>query len=428
MHFRFLVFLFLAFALKLSAQVKQEYQIDLNRHCWLRAWATSQVQNIEDQQEYQFLALSAYTFDTTKQIELQWRYRHQKEWSQWVPLTVPHEGPTPGRQAFAAEPVEISIDAWQIRSSDSLKQPLVVRIFKAPAEKKSPGQKPLAASTVSCNCPPPPLCDRSCWCPDGSCAPPANYTPTQPSHLIVHHSAGFSNYNDYQWVVAYYWDLHVNTNGWSDIGYNFLIDRNGVVYEGRGSGNLGAHFSCLNGKTVGICLIGNFMNEKPQALALQKLIDLAAWESCNHQISPADSSLHQSSQLVLRHLSGHRDANPAQVGCPSGTVCPGDSLYPLLDSLAQVINQKACLLGQVEWSVELPQLYPNPSQNGQSQLFWPFHTKGQLQVYNAQGLLLKQKVLKPGLNPIDTRKLASGHYLLELRKGDYLHQVKLLVP
>lgn len=47
-------------------------------------------------------------------------------------------------------------------------------------------------------------------------------------------------------------------NKWSDIGYNFLVGEDGLVYEGRGWGKRGAHCPKFNPKSIGICVIGNF--------------------------------------------------------------------------------------------------------------------------------------------------------------------------
>jgi hypothetical protein len=145
--------------------------------------------------------------------------------------------------------------------------------------------------------------------------------------------------------VAYYWDLHVNTNGWDDIGYNWLIDAEGTVYEGRGNGRLGAHFSCMNGATVGICMIGNFENIPPTEMALEKLKDWLAWESCDKGIDLPVSSQHAPSQSNLRHVSGHRDGNTstAASSCARGTVCPGEQLYEQLDAIAGEVAGYACL-------------------------------------------------------------------------------------
>jgi hypothetical protein len=245
---------------------------------------------------------------------------------------------------------------------------------------------------------------------------------------VVHHSAGFTDYSDYQWVVSYYWDLHVNTNGWSDIGYNWLIDPNGVVYEGRGLGHLGAHFSCMNSGTSGICLIGNFMDTVPSDTALSSLAMLSTYLACQHSIFLADSSLHGSSQLVLPHLTGHRAANVAQRGCPSGTVCPGDSLFPMLDSLANRMASQACLqgLGREVLPAGGLTLFPQPAQN-QLQLRWAGAAPREIKVYAPSGKRIQQARGVAARLTLSLEGLPGGLYLLQVKGPRGVYQRRFLV-
>lgn len=411
-----------AFAQKRSGQVLSAEAFSLRE-----GWQEGPVLDFADSlKNYGFLALSAYSFDTLQEAQMQWRFRSEGGlWSEWQALAPPHEGQIQGRQVWVAEALQRPLDQWQVRLSQSLKADLQLRLFLAPASKEKTKAQSVAPSTSeSCQCPPPPLCDRGCWCPDGSCLSPPS-PPTSVTHLIVHHSAGFSNYPDYRWVVSYYWDLHVNTNGWSDIGYNWLIDPNGQVYQGRGSGVLGAHFSCLNGGTAGICIIGNYMNGRPSDSSLQSLIQLASWEACQHQIRPADSSLHSSSQLQLRHLSGHRDANSATVGCPSGTVCPGNQLYPLLDSLALVVNGQPCLLDQKVFYTAPPSLYPQPAQ-GLVQVRWSQAARRQLTLYDLQGRPLRRWQSGGQSAEVQREELPAGYYRLEVKSKNEYSQSPLI--
>ncbi|WP_030212306.1 peptidoglycan-binding protein [Streptomyces sp. NRRL WC-3626] len=69
--------------------------------------------------------------------------------------------------------------------------------------------------------------------------------------FAVHYSAG----NKYQTVRAIQ-NYHMDSNGWDDIGYNFLVDWQGRIYEGRGWTNLGAHVAGYNTSHIGVCFIG----------------------------------------------------------------------------------------------------------------------------------------------------------------------------
>ncbi len=179
---------------------------------------------------------------------------------------------------------------------------------------------------LACPCPHPPYQDREDWCPIGC---PTDATPvyTDVTHLIVHHSAGSNTSNDWAARVRAIWNYHVNSNGWDDIGYNWLIDPNGVLYEGRGDNLQGAHFCGYNSGTMGVCVMGTYTDVLPTEAAINTLKELLAWKSCKENIDPEDFSFHNASGLNLYHISGHRD------GC--NTECPGNAFYPTLPSLRE---------------------------------------------------------------------------------------------
>ncbi len=159
-----------------------------------------------------------------------------------------------------------------------------------------------------------------------------------------------------------FWDFHVNTNGWADIGYNWLIDPNGLVYEGRGDNVLGAHFCGTNSRTMGVCVIGDFTNVVPTQAALDQLRNLLAWKACNINADPLSTLLHTGSGLTLNRISGHRDG-------VCSTACPGNMLYPLLPNIRQnVANHIAqvCSVSDAEEAVlreEHLHIFPNPAQD-----------------------------------------------------------------
>lgn len=178
----------------------------------------------------------------------------------------------------------------------------------------------------------PTFATRTEWgCPWGQTSGPNTLTPTVPTHLIVHHS--FSPGNDItDWIAAVrgIWNYHVNSNGWSDIGYNWLIDPKGVIYQGRAwvdtnDNTQGAHFCGYNGRTMGVCMLGDFNSITPTDAALRSLVRLLAYRAFTNGINPRGVSFHQGSSRNLNNISGHRD------GC--STDCPGNVLYPQLPTL-----------------------------------------------------------------------------------------------
>ena len=130
--------------------------------------------------------------------------------------------------------------------------------------------------------------------------------------VVVHHSA-LEYYHGPQAIQR----LHMRQRGWADIGYHFLIDGLGQLYEGRLLNIRGAHTGGFNTGSVGVCLLGNFDVVEPAAVQLETLRRLAG---------------HLRDEYAMTHLAGHRDFQPRE------TSCPGASLWPLLPQLAEEVE------------------------------------------------------------------------------------------
>jgi flagellar hook assembly protein FlgD len=167
------------------------------------------------------------------------------------------------------------------------------------------------------------------------------YAPTL-KLAIVHHTAGTNVYTPAEApaIVRGIELYHVKGNGWNDIGYNFLIDRFGTVYEGRGGGMtrnvIGAHALGFNTGTVGVSLIGSFQNATPPPAMQAALVSLLAWRLDVAHLDPLSTVAYTSGGngkfragkvVTLRAISGHRDTGPSE--------CPGSVAYRLLPSLAR---------------------------------------------------------------------------------------------
>ncbi|TAE28769.1 MAG: hypothetical protein EAZ92_07615 [Candidatus Kapaibacterium sp.] len=180
--------------------------------------------------------------------------------------------------------------------------------------------------------PRPAFVTRTDWgCPWGQTSGPNTLTPTPPTHLIVHHSfSPGNNISDWSAAVRSVWTFHVMSNGWSDIGYNWLIDPQGNIYQGRAwvgedDNTQGAHFCGFNRNTMGVCMLGDFTSITPTDAALKSLVRILGYRASASNINVRGTSPHANSQLTLNNISGHRD------GC--STECPGGSLYPLLPTV-----------------------------------------------------------------------------------------------
>ncbi|MCP5061212.1 MAG: T9SS type A sorting domain-containing protein [Ignavibacteriae bacterium] len=148
---------------------------------------------------------------------------------------------------------------------------------------------------------------------------------TNVTHLIIHHSAGQTVSSDYAAVVRSYWDYHVNSNGWSDIGYNWLVDPNGVLYKGRAwksstqENVQGAHNSGKNGNTVGICFIGHYVSNIPSEAGLYKVAGISAFLCDKYSIEPLGESYHSAISKTNDNIDGHGQSG-------GGTACPGTQI------------------------------------------------------------------------------------------------------
>lgn len=167
------------------------------------------------------------------------------------------------------------------------------------------------------------------------------------NHVIVHHSAGSNTVDDYYLEVRNIYIYHTEFNGWSDIGYNYLISPDGTIFAGRDPGLgdqdqvVGAHFCGKNTGTMGICVMGNYEEINPVSSSLKALENLIAWKMKSDKLSPFNTSIHVGEELET--LAGHRD------GC--STLCPGKFLY---QELAQIKNNVASQLSECGQAIPAP--------------------------------------------------------------------------
>ncbi|MGB9753965.1 N-acetylmuramoyl-L-alanine amidase [Roseiflexus castenholzii] len=189
----------------------------------------------------------------------------------------------------------------------------------------------------------PPVVSRTSWgSPDGqgSRASPAYYPV---NHIIVHHTADGNTLTPGQpnWAarVRAIWSYHAITRQWGDMGYNYLIDPNGVIYEGRAGGDdaVGFHDTANYG-SMGIALIGTYSGVAPTHAAQEALVRLIAWKAAQKDIDPLGRSYYygcsRSSRClpfnpgaIVPNIAGHRQVTPGH------TTCPGDATMAILPDL-----------------------------------------------------------------------------------------------
>ncbi|MEU5637160.1 peptidoglycan recognition protein [Streptomyces rishiriensis] len=187
--------------------------------------------------------------------------------------------------------------------------------------------------------PRPTIVTRRGWGADESLRESGFRYTTTVKAAFVHHTASGNSYTCAQApsVIRGIYRYHVKSMGWRDIGYNFLVDRCGKIYEGRAGGVakpvLGAHTLGFNTNSMGIAVLGTFGSAKPNAATVDAVARLTAWKlglfGANPQgktyLTSAGGNLYAKGKSVrLNVISGHRDG--------FATECPGKQLYGKLGS------------------------------------------------------------------------------------------------
>ena len=221
----------------------------------------------------------------------------------------------------------------------------------APASPSSPpvsSASPSASATTSLppappsTAPRPPITDRAGWGADET------ISPEEPSYLpggrikavVVHHTSESNDYTCAQGpaVVRGIYAYHVKTLGWKDMGYNFLVDKCGTIYEGRKGGVdrpvMGAHAYGFNAETTGISILGTYTDTAASTAALTSVARIAAWKLGQYGVDPngtatltagdsgrnyAGKTWTKGAKLSFPAIHGHRDNYNTQ--------CPGNRLY-----------------------------------------------------------------------------------------------------
>ncbi|MFE8948010.1 peptidoglycan recognition protein [Streptomyces sp. NPDC007856] len=182
--------------------------------------------------------------------------------------------------------------------------------------------------------PRPRIVTRRGWGADESLREPGFVYTKKVKAAFVHHTDSGNTYTCAQApsVIRGIYRYHVTSMGWRDIGYNFLVDKCGTIYEGRAGGVAkavrGAHILGFNSDSMGIAVIGSYGAVKPSGAAVRAVARLTAWKLGLYGADPrgktyltsGGGNLYPKGKKVrLNVISGHRDG--------SATECPGKRLY-----------------------------------------------------------------------------------------------------
>ena len=189
--------------------------------------------------------------------------------------------------------------------------------------------------------PAPAIVPRSAW-GAADCAPRAPASYGEVKAALVHHTVTANDYTPAEAPAAVLaiCRYHRNSNRWNDVGYNFLVDKYGTIYEGRAGGVgravIGAQAQGYNAQTTGIANIGTHTALPQTDAALDSIARLIRWKLPLHgqptagtvpvtSAGGASNRFGRGQEVALERISGHRDGN--------STSCPGEVLYAQLPTL-----------------------------------------------------------------------------------------------
>jgi hypothetical protein len=272
-------------------------------------------------------------------------------WSAWVPLhSSDDHGPDAGRapagdrtRRHGTDPIWTGpADEFQLRV-DGAAAGLRARFVRSAPAARTAGRRYGVARSAAARRQgvAPAIIPRAAWGGD-SVVPRAAPLFGQVQLAFVHHTATANDYGpeDSAAIVLGIARYHRDHNGWNDLGYNFLIDKYGQVFEGRAGGIdraiVGAQAQGFNSVSTGVSCIGTFMTVAQTEAGMDALARLIAWKLSLHAVpvqgpvtvpsaGGPTNRFAAGTPVTFERIAGHRDGN--------ATSCPGDVLYGQLADL-----------------------------------------------------------------------------------------------
>ena len=265
------------------------------------------------------------------------------EWTHWMPLLDPHEENDPGgpenrleaegnifgENILALRDGEYMQARFTFASAHPHQSPTLHSVSlvyldasKGPTTEGASAQALALSPKSPGRVPAPAIIPRSAWGANESWMTwPPQYAPVE--KIVVHHTVTENDDPDPAATVRAIYYYHAVIRGWGDIGYNYLIDRFGNIYEGRSGGYdvVGGHAYGYNVGSLGIGNMGTFGNTpdsvEPTSAMLDALSNLSAWAVSRRLIHPQGEAVFY--ERLTPNITGHRDYGT--------TACPGDYLY-----------------------------------------------------------------------------------------------------
>lgn len=304
-----------------------------------------------------------------EELSFQVRTRTDGTWSPWQDLEYDAEyGPDPdspeGRQARPGtdllfvgrvDEVQVRADAQGIVAPAGMRMAVIAPGQATDTERAAPAidTRELASARTTAPAedpsaklasftPQPTIYSRAQWGANEALRDKGSLRYSEVHAGFVHHTVNANDYTraEVPGLLRSIYAYHTQSLGWSDVGYNFLVDRFGRVWEGRAGGVdrpvVGAHTLGYNDDSFAMSAIGNFDVTKPSDAMLQAYGAVFAWKLSLHGID-ATSPRQVVGPDTFAAINGHRDAG--------STACPGRYLYAKLDEIRELAQG-----AQQDWS------------------------------------------------------------------------------
>ena len=305
-------------------------------------------------------------------IGVEARMQTDAAWSDWMPITYHDEhGPNPGTaEATRARPgtdelIVGDVDQVQVRVITDRAAPSDMKLavidpgvttktaVEGPELDTAPDDEPadddlvpipgavaepeaaieLQAATYT---PKPVIYSRAQWGADERLRDAGSLRYFEVHAGFVHHTVNANDYSrdEVPGILRSIYAYHTKSRGWSDVGYNFLVDRFGRIWEGRYGGVdrpvVGAHTLGYNDDAFAMSAIGNFDIAQPSNAMIQAYGALFAWKLSLHGVTATSAKQFVTSRN-FRAVNGHRDAG--------STACPGRYLYAKLSEIRRLAGE-----------------------------------------------------------------------------------------
>lgn len=294
--------------------------------------------------------LVAFDWSGKAEGALEVRAKGPSGWTEWFEAHGnPDEGPDSTSKEYSARTstgvvwLGLAAEKVEVRGHEGRLRGVRMHLLYSPPDSKpvlgirSAGADPARPGIIS----------RSGWGADETLRRcDADYS-KKLSFSVVHHTATGNTYtkDEVPAIIRGIYVHHTINNGWCDIGYNFLIDKFGRVFEGRFGGVdkpvIGAHAGGFNSESTGASIIGDYTSTGLPPDAKTALRSLLAWKLDLHGVyantqidvvSKGSSKYDAGVVVKLWTISGHQDV--------SATACPGGYVYQQLPSLRGEVQRE----------------------------------------------------------------------------------------